>query len=66
MQIMQEEYEEKCKETINLNNLIESLNKHLTQITMKYNELDDAYNSLRKTSKSLYFRENGRINSPLM
>ncbi|KAI6184400.1 TDP43-N domain-containing protein [Aphelenchoides bicaudatus] len=63
---LQDDYEQKCKETADLHNLIESLNKHLTQISHKYSELDDAYKTLRKTSESLYFKEHRRANSPLM
>jgi hypothetical protein len=65
MSRLQEDYDEKCKETANLNNLIESLNKHLTQISTKYNELDDAYKNMRKTSETLYYKEH-RTHSPLM
>jgi prefoldin subunit 5 len=66
MDQLQEDYDEKCKETANLNNLIEQLNRHLTQISTKYTELDEAYKTLRKTSETLYYKEHRRANSPLM
>lgn len=66
MDQLHEDYDEKCKESANLNSLIESLNKHLTQISHKYNELDDAYKTLRKASQNLYYKEHQRAHSPLM
>jgi len=62
---LESQYEEKCKESANLNGLIENLNRHLTKITVKYNELDEAYKDMRKNS-DLYIRDNRRAGSPLM
>lgn len=60
---MDEEYNQKCDESRNLNNLTESLHLHLTQITKKYKELDEAYKELQN-KQNLYNTK--RANSPLM